>query len=102
MASIKECAKICYSHFFDADTLRFFSSRVAERAYNDGRGGAFFTTSEKGPNGIRAYTVRHYDPTRCSIETVGKFQQYGTAKQADGAAKRIATAGGLGRRRRRR
>jgi hypothetical protein len=98
--SVKECADICRSHFFEADTLRFFKSRVAERAYNDGRGGAYFTTSEKGPNDVRAHTVRYYDPKRCGVETVGKFQQYKTAAQANGAAKRIATAGGLGRRRR--
>ena len=98
---IKQCAQICKSHFFDADTMRFFNSRVGETAYQDGRGGAYFTTSEKGPNNVRAYSVRHYDPARCGVETVGKFQAYKTAAQAQGAAQRAAKSGGLGRRRRR-
>lgn len=100
---IKECAtRICGSHFFDSDTMRFFNSRVAETAYLDGKGGAYFTTSEKGPNGIRAYSVRHYDPERCGVETVGKFQGYKSMGAAQTAAKRAATSSGLGRRRRRR
>jgi len=98
---VKQCAQICKSHFFEPETMRFFSSRVGETAYHDGRGGAYFTTSEKGPNGRRGYSVRHYDPERCGVETVGKFQGYATAAQAQGAAKRAATRGGLGRRRRR-
>lgn len=96
--SVKECARVCRSHWFDADTLRFFKSRVGSIAYRDGRGGAYFTTSEKGPNDIRAYSVRHYDPDRCGINTVGKFQQYRTSAQADRAAKKLATSGGVGRR----
>jgi hypothetical protein len=98
---VKQCAQICKSHFFEPETMRFFSSRVGETAYHDGRGGAYFTTSEKGPDGRRGYSVRHYDPERCGVETVGKFQGYATAAQAQGAAKRAATRGGLGRRRRR-
>lgn len=99
---IKECASICKSHFFEADTMRFFNSRVGENAYLDGNGGAYFTTSEKGPNGIRAYSVRHYDPERCGVETVGKFQSYRSMNAAQTAAKRMATSSGLGRRRKRR
>jgi hypothetical protein len=100
---IKECVSICKSHFFDKDTMRFFNSRVGETAYLDGRGGAFFTTSERGPNNVRGYSVRHYDPERCGVETVGKFQSYKTAAQAQGAAQRAAKRGtGLGKRRRKR
>jgi len=45
------------NHFFDAATLRFFSSRISDVLY----GGRFFVTSER--NGIlgdhpRTYTVR--------------------------------------------
>lgn len=100
---VKECAQICKSHFFEKGAMRFFNSRVGETAYLDGRGGAYFVTSEKGPNNRRAYSVRHYNPERCAIDTVGEFQAYRTLAQADGAAKRIAKSGsGLGRRRRRR
>jgi hypothetical protein len=99
---VKQCADTCKSHFFEPATMRFFSSRVADTAYQDGRGGAFFTTSEKGPNGVRAYSVRHYDPERCGVDTVGKFQSYHSMAAAQTAAKRAASKGALGRRRRKR
>jgi hypothetical protein len=89
---VKECARICKTPFFDRDTMRFFNSRIGSRAYYDGHGGAYFTTSEQGPNGIRAYSIRHYSPKRCGIETVGEFQGYRTSAQADRAAKQIATS----------
>lgn len=98
---VKECAQICKSHFFERATMKFFNSRVSDTAYQDGRGGAYFTTSEKGPNGVRGYSVRHYDPERCGVETVGKFQGYRSMEAAQTAAKRLATSGGFGRRRRR-
>jgi hypothetical protein len=83
--------------------MRFFKSRVGERIYPDGRGGAFFVSSEKGPHGPRAYSVRRYDAAKCGIDTVGEFQAYRNSTQAHRAAKRrAAQAGGLSRRRRRR
>jgi hypothetical protein len=103
VSDVKECAKVCSSHFFDRDTMRFFNSRIGEGAYYDGRGGAYFTTSEKGPDGRRGYSVRHYDPKRCGVDTVGKFQGYHSMAAAQTAAKRMATKGSaLGRRRKRR
>lgn len=66
-------------HFFDADTMRFFNSRV-ETGLMRGR---FFVTSEKGPDGIRAYTVRRARDDG-SVETVGEggFQGYETLDDA--------------------
>ena len=104
MRDVKECAKVCSSHWFDRDTMRFFKSRVGDKAYADGRGGAFFVSSEQGPHGPRAYSVRHYDADRCGIGTM-EFMRYKTSAQAVGAAKKLAlsTDPGLrgGRRRRR-
>lgn len=90
---IKECAERCSSHWFDKSSMRFFNSRVADMGYLDGRGGALFTSSEKGPNGVRAYSIRRYDPKRCGIETVGKFQRYGSKAEAEKIAERIANSG---------
>lgn len=99
---VKECARVCGSYWFEPDTMRFFKSRVGERIYPDGRGGAYFVSSEKGPHGPRAYSVRYYDPAKCNIDTVGEFQGYRTSTQAHKAAqRRAARAGGLSRRRRR-
>ncbi len=100
---VEQCAKICKSHWFDKDTLAFFKSKVGERAYLDGKGGAYFTSSERGPHGPRAYSVRHYNPARCGISTVGKFQGYATQDQATIAAQKKSVFGpsALGKRRRR-
>ena len=64
-------------HLFDAETTRFFSSRISDTAYlSDDGTHAYFTTSEKGPNGIRAYSVRVADMATGTINTVGEFQAY--------------------------
>jgi hypothetical protein len=104
MRDVKECAKVCSSHWFDRDTMRFFKSRVGDKAYADGRGGAFFVSSEQGPHMARAYSVRHYSADRCGIDTVGDFMGHKTSAQATAAAKKLAAKGGseLGRARRRR
>ncbi len=73
-------------YFFDADTLRFFRSRVSDILH----GGRYFTTSERGPDGIRAYTVREAMPDG-NIAKASEFQQYQTWSGANAAAQRLAT-----------
>jgi hypothetical protein len=81
-------------HFFDRDTLRFFSSRVHDDLY----GGRYFVTSERDESygsfgaawdGERRYTIRKANPDG-SIETVGQFGQYGSRSGAHAAAARLA------------
>lgn len=107
VGDLKECAKACGSHYFDKDTMRFFRSRVGSKVYADGKGSAFFTTSEQFVSGQgvadkRRYSVRVYDAKTCSFDTVGKFQAYSSGAQANTAAKRAAQSGGLNGRKRRR
>lgn len=95
MHQVQECAERCGSHWFEPSSMRFFRSRVGDNAYADGRGGAYFVSSEqfvpsRGPAERRMYSVRYYDPDKCSIETVGKFQQYGSNAAAQRVAKAIA------------
>lgn len=98
MFDVRKCAEACGSHWFDADSMRFFKSRVGDTAYHDGKGGALFVSSEKGPSGTRRYSVRYYNPRICGIDTVGEFQAYGTATAATTVAKRLANSdGALGR-----
>lgn len=83
-------------HWFSADTLRFFSSRIQERIYVGRDGRAYFVTSERfqpsrGPAARRLYTVRVANLDG-SIDTVGEFQAYGTGRQAHAAARRAAEA----------
>ena len=73
---IKQRNRNAGHHFFDESTMRFFNSRVSEKTFGD-----YFVTSEKGPSGIRAYTVRYQDENG-HIQTVGEFQQYATLQEA--------------------
>ena len=81
--------KFCGSHFFDPATMRFFKSKVHGPVYpNHVNNYTCFVTSEQGPGGPRAYTVKKF--SNCEIDTVGKFQQYGTLKAAKTAARACA------------
>lgn len=82
------------SHWWDADTMRFFKLRVHPRVYQ-GSGGIYFVTSEKGPSGVRACSVRRFNPEQDlrDVETVGAFNCYSRAiahRLAAEAAKRPA------------
>ena len=57
-------------HFFDADTMDFFKSRIGlvRLKGNDW----FFTTSEKPPHGDRMFSVRKMD-IKGNIQTIGDF-----------------------------
>jgi uncharacterized protein (DUF1330 family) len=94
ISDIKTANKAADGHWFDADTLRFFRSKVLPTVY-EGPGGVFFVTSEQyasmdGPLHPRRYSVRQFDPSDSSVDTVGDFQQYGTADAAKQAARRKA------------
>jgi len=104
VSMIKDHAsRVCKSHFFDADTMRFFKSRIGSRVYPSARQGAtYFTTSEKGPDEVRRYSVKRIKG--CSIDSMGEFQAYRTQSAAQAAAQRMANnplMGALGRGRRR-
>lgn len=79
-------------HFFEPDAMRFFRSRVLPTVYGEG----YFVTSEQFVTHYpeyhtepRAYTVRHALADG-SISTVGEFQQYATAREAQKAAREVA------------
>ncbi len=83
---VKRRAEKGAPHFFDADTMRFFSSRISELAWKIDEN-IYFITSEadKGPykhqGSVRAYTVRKCD-INGDIDTVGKFQEHETLNDA--------------------
>lgn len=69
-------------HFFDRDTMRFFNSRVTSNYHRLSDTQAAFITTEKGPNGVRAATIRIATLVRSSngrikikIETYSKFNE---------------------------
>lgn len=79
-------------HWFDADTLRWFGSRIHATIYRCPDGGALFVTSEY--TGFdrtgRAFTVRRINPDGWDIETVGEFLAYASRSGAHAAAARLA------------
>jgi hypothetical protein len=75
-------------HFFDADTLRFFSSRIQDAVIAH----RYFVTSEKPPHSERRSTIRCImDDGSC--ETVGEFLQFGAPAQAFRALEKALAAG---------
>ena len=81
-------------HFFDADTMRLFGSRLHSRIYPVGNG-AYFVTSELSHNGSdRRYTVRFATvkiddggKIAFDIDIAGEFRQYATRSGAHAAAR---------------
>jgi len=77
-------------HWFSPGARRFFNSRVLGVRAEYRKGSLLrvtFVSSEKHQDDPRRYSVRSWvasDPT--TIETIGDFQAYATARQADRAA----------------
>lgn len=90
IGDIKAANERVGNHFFEKGTLNFFSSRILMDVFNAPDGIAYFVTSERGPNGRRAYSLRSFSPETGSVRTVGEFQGYATRAQAIGAAKRAS------------
>lgn len=97
---VKRRAEKHHSHFFDKDTMRFFSSRVSELMWVDGdrkdyqTNPIYFITSEqdRGPyqhsGSVRAFTIRRIDADG-DIDTIGDFQGYSTLNEARRAIKEM-------------
>lgn len=74
------------NHWFDRSTMRFFHTRVESGAVaiHDENGQptrARFITSEKGPDGVRRYSIREAQPDG-TIDTIGEFGQYASRDAA--------------------
>jgi hypothetical protein len=79
------------SHFFSADSLRAWHSRVSSTLY----GHRFFITSERnGWGNPRVYTVRYVyaspDTKQLMVSTLGEFAEFATMAQAQAMARRAA------------
>ena len=74
-------------HFFDAETMRFWSSSIVCGMFKNNT----FVTSEKDYTGEKIlYTVRLYNWNDHDVETVGTFQQFDNASDAILFAKNYA------------
>jgi hypothetical protein len=80
--NIEDAMKIAGSHWWNADTMRFFGTKVHGDAFN-GPNGVCFITSEQPPHGPRGYAVRRYNPAANTISgTACEFKTLDTAKEA--------------------
>jgi hypothetical protein len=78
-------------HWFDADSIQFFRTRLPKHAFPCGHG-VYFVTSEQCGYFRRGYSVRRFWEGR--IQTVGEFNSYPSRKSAL-RAMRIAMEGGV-------
>lgn len=86
-------------HFFDADTMRAFGSRVLGSVFHAPDGLIYFVTSERGRfETKRLYTVRVYNPANGKIGTPQEkgFGLYASRTGALANAKRFAMTSGDG------
>lgn len=72
-------------HWFDADTLRFFKSRISNWDVITG----YFISSERGPNDQRLYSIRKGNFETGNVTTIGQFQQYTDIRTAKRAIKNL-------------
>jgi hypothetical protein len=85
IAAIRRRNREFGAHFFDADTMRFFRSRVLPTVHV-GTDRAFFVTSEQyDDDAPRLYTVR-YCTSEGDCGTVGQFQGHADEPAAQAAA----------------
>lgn len=76
-------------HFFDADTMRFFKSRLLSHVVTLASGDVVFITSEAASGPVRRrYTVRVLRSHGEIDSVAGGFQEHSTIKQALAAMNR--------------
>lgn len=80
-------------HFFDKGAMRFFNSRILSDVFPSTKCVYFVTSEQYDYKSPRLFTVRSFDLTTRSIETVGEFQEYATRAQAISAAINLAYEG---------
>ncbi|QBQ74444.1 hypothetical protein BcepSauron_064 [Burkholderia phage BcepSauron] len=68
-------------HWFDADAMKFFKTRLPARGWLI-FGSYYFVSQETNPSGITKFSVRKIDGETGNVETLGEFHRYSTREQA--------------------
>ncbi|QDH93886.1 hypothetical protein SEA_EVY_255 [Streptomyces phage Evy] len=88
----KAIAKDQGNHFFSADTMRWWKSRISDICYSNIDGDKmFFVSSERNDDYDRRYTVRVAkldENGYLTIDTVSEFQEYASRSGAHDRAQR--------------
>lgn len=86
--TIKDLNRRAGQHWFSADTMRFFKSKIPQ----DHEGlvmNRFFISSEKSPFDKRKYTIREWKGKTKSVDTFGEFGAYNTKASAQRVLKKL-------------
>ena len=93
ISDIKKASRATTFDFFNNDSRKYFDTIVLPEIYQ-GHGGIFFITSEQvylldGTPSSRGFTVRQFNETDSSIQSIGLFNEL-TESQAIARAKQLA------------
>lgn len=75
-------------HWFDADTVRFFGSRLPSIAYETNAGVLFISSELDFDRERRYYNVRR-QKVNGDIDTIGKFNEYRSRAEALNAIRNL-------------
>lgn len=78
MTDVRAANKASGHHWFDADTMRFFGTKIVSGLIM----GRYFITSEKPPYGPRMWTIREVKNAQGNIGTIGEFCGHNSARDA--------------------
>ena len=88
MQQVKRTNKEAGRNWFSPASMRFFKTRLSREIVCD----RYFVSSERGPNGLRLYSIRMVADD-ASIKTIGKLQAFDSSRQAIAAIKKIGSTG---------
>ncbi len=83
LAEVEAANKASRNHWFDRETTEFFGTKFETNLLV----GGFFISSEQPPHGPRQYSVRRVQNEQGHIETLGKFGNWQSKKEAMAAIK---------------
>lgn len=86
---IKSAHRRTGGYFFEPSNMRFFNSRTLSDVY-EGAGGVYFITSEKYKDEPRKYTIRSFNKSDSSINTMGEYNSIPTPARAKTIAQKLA------------
>lgn len=78
--SLSDIVRKHHGHFFDADTMRFFKTRLVQDLYATPNGAYFITNDLNRFNNQRYYCVRYYTASQDQISVT--FETFETLSKA--------------------
>jgi len=79
-------------HWFDKDSMNFFKSRFPKTGLTDGKGNAYFISSESlgfAPSEGRGYSIRKMEMNTGKMDTIGGFNVFSSRSSAMSAMNKL-------------